>query len=483
MNNYFEESRSTNPVKTENLLMKYWLLIFSACSLLIWSCNETIPVGSEILPNSDGQGNFFSDTTTLFSTTVREDSLRSDKLFLSQLGFSNDPVFGKTKSSLMMGFRIPYVVVNADLLDTIGGYQLDSVVLSMKVNAVYGDSTKPMNFTVYKLISPLSNEEPYFSNINFQQSMLEVGRIENYIPKLNDEFEEDTLYTELGHQLRIHLSPFFGQSLINILGTNQITSNALLHQLLPGLVVVPDEQDGSILEIDVLTNALESTRVNALQDTRLHLYYKNANAKNLDLMFPATALDLGISQYKHDYSSTNVETALNSTSPTGDAVNYIQGLAGVKTKIEFPYLASYGNIAVQKAELVITRVTDGFEETYSPPERLFAVKIGDDGTNENISDFIRFSDAHIGGFSNEITLQNGQEVLQYRLNISDHIQDVITGKEPNNGMFITLYGAQDLDFITLNNSDLIPDRIVIGGGSNSLNNFRLKLEMTFANLD
>ncbi|MEZ5002132.1 MAG: DUF4270 family protein [Chitinophagales bacterium] len=463
--------------------MKYWLLIFSACSLLLWSCNDTIPVGAEILPGTDGQGNFFSDTTTIYSTTVREDSLRSDKLFLSQLGFSNDPIFGKTKSSLMMGFRVPYVVVNADLLDTIGGYQLDSVVLSLIVDDVYGDSTQPMSFKVYKLVTPLSNEVAHFSNINFEQSMLEVGRIENYVPKLSNEFEEDTLYTELGHQLRIHLNPFFGQSLINILGTNQISSNALLHQVLPGLIVIPEEQDGSILEIDMLTNSLETSRVNALQDSRLHLYYKNSEGKNLDLMFPASILDLGISQYVHDYSSTNVETALQSTSPTGDAVNYIQGLAGVKTKLEFPYLMSYGNVAVQKAELVITRAVDGFEDTYSPPDRLFALKIGEDGGNENTPDFIRFSDAHIGGFSEEIVLPTGEEVLRYRLNISDYIQDVISGKEPNDGMFITLYGAQDLDLITLNNSDLIPDRIVIGGGNNSLNSFKLKLELTFANLE
>ncbi len=488
MNNNSNQKESRIPVKSNNLHFNNWLLVFFSCCLLIWGCNETLSVGSEILPNSDGQGNVFSDTTTIISTTVSVDSLRSDKLFLSQLGYMNDAVFGKTKSSLLLGLKKPNLTVSSSILDTIGGYQLDSVVLSLTLNGIYGDLTLPMNFKVHKLLTPLSNEQVYFSNTSFDQGMLEVGSKENYVPSLVSQYDEyvyneDSTYVNLAPQLRIRLDPFFGQSIINLIENDQVGSDEILKPKLPGLVVVPEELDGSILELDMFVNSFDTDRRNVLEDSRLHIYYKNVEGTPLNVIFPATVQDLGIGQYSHDYNSTNIETALNSNNPLGDQVSYIQGLAGVKTKIEFPNIESYGNIAIQKAELVVSRLEDGFEETFLPPDRLFVVKVAEDGTNEDISDFTMFADAHTDGFSNEITEDNGDVILQYRINISDHLQKIISGEEENNGLYISLYGTQDLDLIAFNTTDIFPDRIVIGGGSNTQDNYRLRLDMTYTILD
>jgi hypothetical protein len=411
--------------------------------------------------------------------------MRTDKLVNSHVGYTSDGIFGITKADVSLAFRTPALGLNQDaLLDSVGGYYLDSIFLALMVNSIYGDTNKRMSLTVYKLASPLDNGEIYYSNARLPLGMVEVGRLENFYPSATKEYDEDTVLTELGAQIRIPLNPFFGQSLLNILGTDQIFSNDLFKQYMPGLVVIPDEQSASMVELDLLTNTITSNIRTALSDTRIHMYYKNGLDTSRSLTFPATALDVALNTYGHDYASTNVESALNSTSEDGDAVTYIQGLAGVKTKIEFPYLEAYDDdIAVLKAELVITRLSDGSEDEFPAPERMFALKVGEDGENGDISDFLNLPAGHFGGYAEEVTLGSGEEVLQYRINITDHFQNLIRENEPNSGMYITIYGEQNLTQTIFNDSDLSPDRIVIGGGNNTNEAYRLKLDLTYSVLD
>ena len=321
--------------------MRNWLLLLIAFGLIISSCGDTIPIGTEVLPGTDHPDNVFTDTTTVYSWTVTEDTLRSDKLFTSLLGYTEDPIFGNTNASLLIGFRIPNSTVNPSLTDTLGGYHLDSIFLNLVITDIYGDTSLPMGFTIYKLPSPLNTDQVYYSKTDFPQGMVAVGRVDNFSPPLFREYSEDTILTDLGPQMRIKLNPFFGQSLLNILNTDQIKSNDLFHSYLPGLVIIPDEMPGSMMRLNMVTNTTSSSVRTALEDSRIHMYYKNSGDSLLSVMFPASILNLGINHFDHDYSSSNVESALASTSTDGDAVNYVQGLAGVKTKISFPFLSVY----------------------------------------------------------------------------------------------------------------------------------------------
>ena len=461
------------------------ILITAVLGLFILGCNETIPIGSGVLPIGDSPESYFNDTTTIFSRTVREDSMRTDKLFFPQMGYTVDPTFGPTSSSATIGFRTPSQALDYESLgDTIGGYYLDSIFLALIVDEIYGDTNKRMSFTVYQQAQPLDQDALYYSTSKVNQGMVEVGRLVNVYPSATNKYDEDSVNVDNDPQMRIPLDPFFGQSLLNILGTNVIYSNDLFKQYLPGLIVVPQEQAGSMIELNLVTNTITSNITVALSDTRIHMYYKNGVDTSLRLIFPATALDVGVSTYDHQYASTNVEAALNSTDPEGDPVNYIQGLAGVKTKIDFPYVDAYSeSSAILKAEIVITRLLDGSEEEFPPPERLLVVKVGEDGENENISDFTSLPVGHFGGYGEEVILDNGEVVLQYRINISDYFQQIVLGQVPNDGLYITTYGAQNFDFVALNDSDLIPDRIVIAGGNNTNNDYKLKLDLTYSVLE
>jgi len=215
----------------------------------------------------------------------------------------------------------------------------------------------------------------------------------------------------------------------------------------------------------------------------MQIYFKNSLDTALTIIFPATILNVGVSKFEHNYNGTNVESALNLNNAEGDEVNYIQGLAGVKTKIELPFLSNYNTIAIRKAEIVVTQILDGNENIFKAPDRLFLVKVGEDGENVNTSDFRFFQPSHSGGFGTETTLSNGDEVMVYKLNVSDQIQRMILNQEDNNGFYLTLYSAQDTELINLNSSDLVPDRIIIGGGKNASADFQLKLELTYTILE
>lgn len=467
--------------KSQNHLMKRLLNSLLLLALVCTSCNETIPVGTDILPIDDITQSFFNDTTTIIGSTVREDSLRSDRLQLSQLGYMDDPIFGKTKATILTSFRAPNGTVSPAISDDDGGYTLDSVVLNLAISAIYGDSTQPMSFKVYKQTEILNNQQIYFSNFNFSESMTEVGSISNFIPKLSSQYAEGENDSLLGPQLRIKLAPFFGQSLINILGTDIIRSDEQLLQILPGLVIVPEMQPGSIVEMNMIASTTEIRLAEVLRDSRLSLYFKDGDGENQRIIFPATVSDLGINQYSHDYDGTNIETALNANEPEGETISYIQGLAGTKVKVELPHLSAYENIAVNKAELVVTQVKDGAEDILTAPDRVFALLIDEDGNDSNISDLSAFSaSAHVGGRAIETTLSDGSTAFQYRINITDQLKRLIAGDDENYGLYLSTYSDQDETLVGANLSNLFPTRMVIGGSANSSEEIRLKLDLTYS---
>ena len=87
--------------------MRYWIIVFSACILLLGSCNNTVPVGPEILPDSDGQGNFYNDTTKLLLETrsiAFTDSTLSESLSVA----ASTPIFGKVDGDNMPTNGAPF---------------------------------------------------------------------------------------------------------------------------------------------------------------------------------------------------------------------------------------------------------------------------------------------------------------------------------------------------------------------------------------
>ena len=126
--------------------------LLCACLLSIVAATSCKKHSDNVYLPSDATGDFdgyrHMDTLTVFTSTVREDSLRTDSLSHNLLGVINDPVFGESKASSFAQFRLPQVG------NVISSQTLDSVVLFLQFTsptAYYGDLNTNFGFKVYEL--------------------------------------------------------------------------------------------------------------------------------------------------------------------------------------------------------------------------------------------------------------------------------------------------------------------------------------------
>ncbi len=138
-----------------------FLVLLSA--VIICSCSEKNIVGIDLLPDKNGLGTTFTDTVTIISYTVREDSLRTDTLFSQHLlGSYDSPVFGKTYANIYSQVLLP-----SNNIDLGSSLILDSVVLTLDYAGFYGDTAIQHKILVYQLTEDLGVNTEYYSNHTF----------------------------------------------------------------------------------------------------------------------------------------------------------------------------------------------------------------------------------------------------------------------------------------------------------------------------
>ena len=147
---------------------------------------------------------------------------------------------------------------------------------------------------------------------------------------------------------------------------------------------------------------------------------------------------------------------------SADESLFLQPMAGTKIKIVLPYLNQLSNIAVNKAELIfpIDQAVSNLDN-YIPPQSLSLVKVDSEGQYLFLQDQIA-SPSSFGGAYNE-------SKKEYRFIISRYIQDLITGKEENNTLYLLVSG-----------SAINANRVVLNGINK---NPGLKLAITYTRID
>jgi len=168
---------------------------------------------------------------------------------------------------------------------------------------------------------------------------------------------------------------------------------------------------------------------NLTDSSRLEIYYKSQNGALIDTTlhkFPIVNNSVPvIADFKHDYTGTAIPANLNSTSQQD--FTYVQGLAGLRTKIRFPHiekLKSLGNITINKAELIVSVV--GGTDAFKPASRLIMYRTDIASQRQFIPDFstepaFSLTDLDFGGFYDS-------SKKHYRFQITSYIQDIIKGK-------------------------------------------------------
>ncbi len=450
---------------------KFFFILPLSLSLLA-SCDESSVVGLDVQPENDLLNVGYQDTTTIYTRTYLGDSLNTDESLITTglglIGKYVDPIFGTATASMYTQVRTTTAITPI----TFGTSPVcDSVVLSLVYEGgVYGKKERVnQKLNVYQLSESLVQSSVYYSTNTLSNFGADLTKANGYVfkPSPLDSVMlviADTVM--LKPQERIELDAAFGQTILNNQSTGNVATNAAFQNFFKGLYITTEN-----------TTGLASSEGNIINfkmgESKITIYYHNSNVTNNDSL--AYDLSLGsvgrFNHFTHDYSAAAIHPLLNaqinSTPGNTNATVFVQGMAGVKTKITFPHLMNWadkGLIGVNKAELVISVDTSDITynlDTFASPAAFVLYGINDDGSNYAIPDAFEGS-GYFGGSYNSGT-------VQYRYNIARYIQQVLDGDRNNNGLYL----------LTSNGANLANRAVVAGGNSTSR---PMKLNITYTKL-
>ncbi|GIV33687.1 MAG: hypothetical protein KatS3mg031_1222 [Chitinophagales bacterium] len=438
------------------MTVKRALLIFCAAVVLCNACKKPVIENSLLLPESEGEVRF-TDTLTVVAYTVQDAPYEITARSLLALGITDDPELGRTDASVYIPFSLPN-----DSFSFPASLVLDSVVLSLRYSYLYGDSLTPQEFEVYEMLEPIVDSVTYKTNSTFAVGASVIGS-NIIIPNTTENFNlpGDTL---LPH-LRIRLDDSFGQKLLNASQTD-LLNEANFRNFFKGLYVRSNAARGGKGLVFVTTNSSYS---------RITLYAHDSTSNHV-FRFEA---DDGLNHFSHDYSHARAAQFIyRPDSLKGDSLVFIKGLAGLSVKCKVPYLANLGNIAINKAELVLTQLPDKNRATafLQPPNNLVLFSADEEGNPvvDGVTDQVRSITISGGTRSEAFDSLLHTQVGRYSFSLSRYYQEVIHGKK-DYGIFIVngLRSGISLSYVERLNAG----RLVAGGSNHS--RYAIKLNLTY----
>lgn len=458
---------------------KFFSILLIASLFSLSSCDEASVVGLDVQPDGDLLNIGFQDTTTLRTRTVLIDSLQTDESIVtngtSLLGKYIDPVFGEASASIYTQVRLLSNAPNFGPSPV-----CDSVVVSLRYNGTfYGKSNlKPQTINVYQVNEDMTTGKQYFSNQSLAVLPNDLTIADGYTftpaPFKTWVIDGDSLKP----QIRIVLDPEFGQAILNNQGTSSLNNDVNFRAFMKGLYITTQgttglsSTDGNILHL----NMVESQMVIYYSNPSLGIHKKKSYTFSLGSV-------ARFNHFTHNFTDVHPQLtsqlAITGTDTVEHELVFLQSMAGLKTKIEMPYLKNWldsGMIAINKAELIVkeykapesfsSRIASALTFPYSgmfvEPETLIVFGITDAGLNYALPDYGEGT-TYFGGNYNS----NSKE---YHFNIARHIQQVLSGTVNNNGLYL---------FTT--SGSVSAKRVVVGGGKPGP--YQMKLNITYTKLN
>lgn len=430
------QNTSVNTLKLAPAFLLCW------CFFSFTGCKDPSIEDTDLLTQDDNLS-LAKDTLYFNTRTIRENTLKATNVSTVTLGRIDDPAFGKTATSFYTQCRLNKNNVNFGVNPV-----LDSVVLSFRYSGKYGKFDQPVNLVVYQLNQKIDTFN-YNLNDAFQVKLPAIGQLNGFVPSLTD--SAVVLGKKQAPQLRIPLTTAFGNQIL-LTDSSNLVDNAAFLNFFKGLYVTVSSPSGNgLVYLDVKSGLSGIT-----------IFYKNDTEDSLQLYIPSTGVS--VNHIDNDYAGSPAQTAMSSVVAQPGVNSFIQGGAGTYTRLEVVDLDSFPkNIAVNKAELILTQSTD---TTYLAPLLLDLFRVSDfDGPvsleDEGLS--------HYGG-TRLVENVNGVSLTRYRFNIKKYFQKLINGVHNNKGFFLKTLSPNT-------NSE----RVVI---ANSLNdpNFKIVLIVTYTKL-
>ncbi len=383
-----------------------------AAIFVITGCTENPTfLGRDLLPPSDNIIIRTDSSTMVDAWTIRSRPVITTISNRLLLGTLNDNIFGYSRAQFMVPLHNLY---NKDL-ET--GREVDSLILTLKVEGFYGDATA-RTVRVYQVTSDIVPDSAYYSNTDPSQfyDPVELG---------SGVFHPSSDTTTI----RI---PITNQDYINkFLTTNDSVFNDPedFESVFKGLFITTDtvtEGRGSIAYI----NIEDADNVSGLR-----LYFKNDTTRlvsdSVSAVYPMLFSNNSpkANFFSHDHADAMVAGYLGKKE-TNDTLLFTSGMAGLSVRLDFPGIEKWldsTRVAINKAELIIP-ADSTFVNTSDFPDKLVLWTVDKNGKYDYVYDnLIDQSSGSSGGvifngYYNDI------EKNAYVFNIGFHLQKYIQGE-------------------------------------------------------
>jgi Domain of unknown function (DUF4270) len=386
------------------------ILWASAALLSFFSCTKSTPFGSDLL--EDQVADYNAVEIPVNCTVIPEDSVttsdRNNSFEYFYCGQLNDAEFGVTTSEI-------FTQLDITSIPNFKNARFDSIcmILPYVAAGMYGDTMESQMIQVFELDDTIAPSYNYYS-VNSISAGAPVCDPYMFSPRprtYKKILDTAASTTKLPH-LQVNLSAAYAQELMAI-DSATMANKFTFWKKSKGLKIVCSVPSGR-----GCMNAFNLNSTNSF----IRLYYTVSDTvhKSADYVFNTSGSNKFM-RYAHNYTGTNAGNAMNQTNP--DLI-YLQGLSGLKMKVEFPTAAAdFDKILVNKADLEMTMATDG---DYPPIAQLVTYDKQKDST------FVVTSDAaySLSVTGSDFTLFGGTPqkktgIYQYHLTMSKRFQKII----------------------------------------------------------
>jgi hypothetical protein len=468
------------------------LFIYTACTKV-----DTTDIGNDLIPTVDNVNTFDTVLDVITDNFIYPDSTLLGRTELHSIGsIANDPEFGETEAAAYFSLTpgsygsYPFPVV-ADSVTAI-----DSVILSLPYNSLYGDSNSIEQFEVFE-IDPTGFKDSIYridaTPFNLLPGMLGSKTVD--FKTLNDSVfyvnftsttatVRDTVRTI--NQLRIPLDASLADKLMNFDTANQYKTDSAFRTHFKGLAVRVNKGASPA------PNALAYFSLTGDASATVTMYYKIQKGGQIDTTSTSFAYSSGANRNQANLvkrtPGNNFLTYLNNGNPSDDLA-FIQSTPGSYVSVKIPGLPGLSNRVIHRAELILEKIPSLQDNFYTPPPILFidGVNATGDSTFTIRNDFV-FTGQGLGYDvgSLEGILRNN---TKYMFNLSRYVQSIVTKKLRShtlrvyapyavrpyfeNGNGVVSAFPPLTEFVI--NTPIAANRVVVGGGSHPTNKMRLRI--------
>jgi len=446
-------------LNTKHLILSVILIAF-----VLVSCNKVDSFGLQVQPEQDLLGINQTDSTTLLTYTVKEDSLPSDEINgPNMLGSSNDPFFGTTNASVYTHIRLEQSYdFRPNGTGSLDSLVVDSVILYLALDGYYG-SLGAQTFEVYQLAEDLWLDSSYYTNSTLLTNTTDLVSAGSGIIDPNP-LVPGYVSGELVDEavLRIPLSiNDFAWPIINESGNATLNGNDGTNEFIEwykGLFITTNNSSPSINQGCIYYTDLLSS------NSKISLYYRDTSG--LSTEHDTLQFDFNLNSNCARFHNVTID---HNSSPIGDQLAdstlgqetfYVQSLGGAKGKIHFPFLdyINDSSYIINKAELILP-FQFYFLDAYLPSTVLYLTSENENGDDSFLPDFYESDHGGVADLNNHY----------YKFNITRYVNEIVAGKSLNLPLTIITSG-----------SGITANRVILNGNNTSKKD-KPRLILTYSN--